>query len=53
MLNDEEMEKQRRKSEPACECPGWCAFNPGQHHANCKCQAKEHWVQKSRLFGER
>jgi hypothetical protein len=25
-----------------CICPGWCFFNPGQHHENCKCTATIH-----------
>ena len=29
-------------SQDDCTCPGWCYFNPGQHHVNCQCWAKVH-----------
>jgi len=31
-----------QQTEPKCSCPGWCYFNPGQHHVNCKCKATRH-----------
>jgi hypothetical protein len=28
-----------------CTCPGWCSFNPGHHHVNCKCEARNHGLE--------